>query len=73
MSLRYTPKTNTVEPTDGATPTPSLLDQLITRRTQIARQAKDAVAKLDRQINLLRQSEAETIIREAEEALNNSF
>ena len=54
-------------------PKPSLLDELISRRAQIARRAKEAVAKLDRQINVLRQSEAETIVREAREALDNSY
>ncbi len=55
----------------GAQAKPSLLDQLLAERSQIARDAKARVAKLDRHINLLRQSGAEEILREAQDALRS--
>lgn len=52
------------------TPTP-LIDRLKAKRSQIARDANTRVRKLDRQIALLAQSDAEQIMHEAEDALNN--
>lgn len=48
---------------------PSLLDQLLARRAQIAKDTKARIAKLDREINLLRQSDAEQIVKGAKETL----
>lgn len=61
--------TGTVSFDAGEPVEPSLLDQLITERSKIAIKAKSEVAKLDREIKCLRESDAENIVREAREAL----
>lgn len=64
---------NTVTPdsfnAQGYCEQPSLLDQLLARRAQIAKDTKARIAKLDREINLLRQSDAEQIVKGAKETL----
>lgn len=47
----------------------SLVDRLRAKRSQVAIQAKRELTRLDRQIQLVQQSEAEKIIRDAEAAL----
>lgn len=48
-----------------------LIDQLRAKRANIARDASKRTKALDRQIQLLEQSDAESIVKQAQDALYN--
>lgn len=47
----------------------SIVDQLVAKRAKLAADHKRKIQKLDRQINMLEQSDAERLVREAQETL----